>query len=129
VPPTALPVGAELKRDRRCLSADTRWDCRIEGVVLSGPWPPLGSPGPPLSQRRGTKSPRSQRAVAVTEREITGVIWHEEGEHLYVLYAANEPEHLVGTREVASAFAEDVGLMLEERAEGSLRWCRRPQAP
>jgi hypothetical protein len=78
-----------------------------------------------LSHHHGGESPRTQQAASPTEREITGVIWQEDGEHLYVLYAANEPEHLIGSRDVAAAFAEDVGLILEEKASGSLRWSRR----
>jgi hypothetical protein len=64
--------------------------------------------------------------MAATEREIIGVTWHEDGEHIAVLYAANEPEYLIGSREVASAFAEDVGLIIEDTGDGSLRWGRRP---
>jgi hypothetical protein len=58
------------------------------------------------------------------ERRITRLVWQELGEELYVIYGNGDPEHLIGTLEVASSFAVDVGLVLEQDAHGTVQWGR-----
>ncbi len=58
------------------------------------------------------------------EREITRLVWQEAGEDIYLIYSDGDPEHLIGTLKVASSFAADVGLTLEQDAHGTVQWGR-----
>jgi len=64
----------------------------------------------------------------VLEREIIGVVWHEAGEQLFLLYRDGEPERLVSTEAVAARLAADVGLQVEVRSHGAVRWTRQGAA-
>jgi hypothetical protein len=66
----------------------------------------------------------------VLDPEIIGIVWHEAGEHLFLLYAEGEPERLVATEAVAARLAADIGLDVEVRSHGAVRWTRQGlQAP
>ena len=64
----------------------------------------------------------------MAEPEIIRLVWQELGEDIYVVYADRDPDHLIGTLEVASRFAAELGLSLEQDAHGSVHWGRPPPA-
>jgi hypothetical protein len=67
--------------------------------------------------------------LGVIEREIIGVVWHEAGELLFLIYGEGEPERLVSTEAVAARLAADVGLLVEVRSHGAVRWTRQEAEP
>ena len=58
------------------------------------------------------------------DREIVGVVWQEAGERLFLLYREGDPQRLVSSEAVASQLTREVGLVVEVRSHGSVRWTR-----
>ena len=64
----------------------------------------------------------------MAEYEITGVIWHERNDQIYVTYAEEEPDHMVSTQQVAADLARDAGLSPVPAPRGIFRWVRTPES-
>jgi hypothetical protein len=64
----------------------------------------------------------------MAEYEITGVIWHERNDQIYVTYVEEEPDHMVSTQQVASDLARDAGLSPVAAPRGIRRWVRTPES-
>jgi hypothetical protein len=92
----------------------------------SNPDAPVRLPAPEGDGDSGEATTRKR--AAETEHEIIRLVWQELGEDIYVVYADRDPDHLIGTLEVASKFAADVGLTMEQDARGSVQWGRPPPA-
>lgn len=58
-------------------------------------------------------------------REIAAVVWHRKGHDIEVIYVGSDPEHLIGSEEVATVLAADAGLQAVPTPEGIRRWVRR----
>ena len=62
------------------------------------------------------------------EREIAGIVWHERGEQVDLIYVDGEPDRLVGSRTVVTELALSVGLTTVPAPPGMIRWVKSPEA-
>lgn len=91
--------------------------------------------GSPATSRLpvGTRPGTLTSTGAVIEREIVGIVWHEEGSRIFIQYSEGEPDGLVASEEIADRLASEVGLAVEARAHGTVWWTRqganRPDHP
>jgi len=65
--------------------------------------------------------------VAMAEREIASIVWHQVGHHIDVIYAEGEPDNIIGALVVAAQLAESVGLAPVPAPPGTIRWTRHPE--
>lgn len=72
----------------------------------------------------GTLQPGNFIDAEMIDREIAGVVWHQRGHRIEVIYVEGTPDHLVGTEAIAALLAGDAGLALIDSPPDSLRWAR-----
>ena len=77
----------------------------------------------------GTRPETLTSTGAVIEREIVGIVWHEEGSRIFIQYSEGEPDGLVASEQVADQLASEVGLAVEARAHGTVWWTRQGAEP
>lgn len=86
---------------------------------MIGAWPRYG-PNPALGHFR----PGTSTSAEMIDREIAGVVWHQRGHRIEVIYVEGTSDHLVGTEAIAALLADDAGLALIDSPIESLRWTR-----
>jgi hypothetical protein len=73
----------------------------------------------------GDGAPRSWVARAgMTEREIVGIVWHQAGDQVDLVYVEGPPDRLVGALPVVTELADSVGLVIVPTPPGTIRWAR-----
>jgi hypothetical protein len=60
----------------------------------------------------------------MVEREIAGVVWHQRGHRIEVIYVEGAADHFVGTEAIAGVLADDAGLSLVASPVDFRRWSR-----
>ena len=64
----------------------------------------------------------------MVEREIVGIVWHQLGDLVDLVYIEGPPDRLVGALPVVTDLAESVGLVIVPTPPGTARWVRREEA-
>jgi hypothetical protein len=64
----------------------------------------------------------------MTEREIVGIVWHQLGDQVDLIYVDGEADRLVGAQSVVAELAQSVGLTIAPTPPGTIRWVRDPEA-
>jgi len=71
--------------------------------------------------------PMSGEARVERARELIEVLWRRFGQHVFLTYAEEEPEHMNGDLRFATAMAEDAELGIVESSPQMARWVRNPE--
>jgi hypothetical protein len=69
--------------------------------------------------------PGTASGTEVVEREIAGLLWHQRGHRIEVIYVEGAADHFVGTEAIAAVLADDAGLSLVASPVDYRRWSRR----
>ncbi|HLN43952.1 MAG TPA: hypothetical protein VK215_15955 [Acidimicrobiales bacterium] len=61
--------------------------------------------------------------------DLVEVLWRRFGQHVFLIYAEGEPEHLNGDLSFAAATAWDAGLGIVESSPAMALWVKDPGFP
>jgi hypothetical protein len=60
----------------------------------------------------------------MAEREIVGIVWHQIGDLVDLIYVEGSPDRLVGALPVVTELADSVGLVMVPTPPGTVHWAR-----
>jgi hypothetical protein len=98
----------------------------------------MACPSPPSGRREGSSlwvarppvevlgaSRSGDPGAGMAEREIVGIVWHQLGDVVDLIYVDGGPDRLVGALPVVTELADSVGLVIVPTPSGTVRWIRR----